>query len=321
MSKPGIQCLSKCDARNSDAHINPFNSPLGIKREGYSNVAEAVRQITTRLVRAGIPSDDAAVESRAMVRHATGRTIEQQLTQFSDRLSSVEVAQLDEIATRRESREPLAYILGEKEFYGRSFNVDQRVLIPRPETELLVDLAIQFVRENPLRDPTICDIGTGSGAIAVTLSLELENASIAATDISMDALQLARVNARKLGGKVEFAVEDIANPSPDGKYHLVVSNPPYVESQRIEQLEPEVRDWEPRTALDGGPDGMSIIRLLLKSIPQLWHNDVPLVAFIEIDPPIAEQCVVTAERSIPDANIEVHRDFAGLERILVILRD
>ena len=256
-----------------------------------------------------------------MIRHATGRALEQQLTQFSDQLQEIEIARLDEIVRRRETREPLAYILGEKEFYGRSFKVDQRVLIPRPETEQLIDLCIQFVSESHLSHPKICDIGTGSGAIAITLALELENAHITATDISDDALQLARANAKNLGATVNLAIDDITNPTQSGKFDLIVSNPPYIESQRIEQLQPEVRDWEPRSALDGGHDGMSVIRPLLRSLPDLLHDDQPAGAFIEIDPPIVERCVDAAREALPDASIDVHRDYAGLERVLVVIRE
>ena len=256
-----------------------------------------------------------------MIRHATGRALEQQLTRFSDQLQEIEIERLDEVVRRRETREPLAYILGEKEFYGRSFVVDPRVLIPRPETEQLIDLCIQFVSESHLSHPKICDIGTGSGAIAITLALELEDAHITATDISADALQLARENAEKLGAKVCFAVEDATRTGSTGRFDLVLSNPPYIESHKIAQLQPEVRDWEPRLALDGGADGMSVLRPLLRSLPGLLYDDRPAGAFVEIDPPIVERCVDTAREALPDASIEVHRDYAGLERVLVVIRE
>ena len=143
-----------------------------------------------------------------MLQHACGLTQEQLLSGHADQLPKPAAHELNRLLTRRATREPLAYILGERDFYGRTFRVDQRVLIPRPETELLIDLCTQFVEHNQIIQPNICDIGTGSGIIAITLAKQLPNANITATDISTDALELAKINASHHEANVHFTVED-----------------------------------------------------------------------------------------------------------------
>ena len=106
-----------------------------------------------------------------------------------------------------------------------------------------------------------------------------------------------------------------------GNFDIIVSNPPYIQTHTLGDLQPEVRDWEPRQALDGGPDGMNILRPLIRSLPELLRKKSPTAAFIEIDPPVVASCLAVARQSLPDAKIQIHRDFAGLERFLVILRD
>ena len=259
---------------------------------------------------------------------------------------------LKQILKRREAREPLAYILGEREFYGLKFLVDRRVLIPRPETEMLVDLCIDFCREYPNRGrtvaarqgpagfpplagemseghrgpevaapPKICDIGTGSGVIAISISKHLADAKVTAIDISEDALALAKQNADKHDVEIDFAVRDAMRCQLSERFDIVVSNPPYIRSEALVNLEPEVRDWEPRLALDGGRNGMKVLEPLIRSLPELMHQNAPSAAFIEIDPPVANQCLDLANEVVPNANVDVRLDFAGLERVLVVVRD
>ena len=219
-------------------------------------------------------------------------------------------------------REPLAYILGERDFFGRTFRVDQRVLIPRPETELLIDLCTQFVEHNHIIQPNICDIGTGSGIIAITLAKQLPNANITATDISTDALELAKINASHHEVNVHFTVEDATEQRTRTAASTSSSPiPPYIQTPTLDDLQPEVRDWEPRQALDGGPDGMNVLRPLIQSLPKLLHNNGPTAAFIEIDPPVVASCLETARETMPEVEIQIHRDYAGLERFLVVLRN
>ena len=255
-----------------------------------------------------------------MLRWACDLSQEQLLANHSDELPATAANRLEHVLSRRASREPLAYILGEKEFYSRTFKVDQRVLIPRPETELLIDLCAQFTEHHHLQQPNICDIGTGSGIIAITLAHQITDAKITATDISDEALALAESNAAKHGINIQFAIEDATQHKQSPNFDIVVSNPPYIKSSAIETLQPEVRDWEPRQALDGGPNGMDVLQPLIESLPNLLRKNGPTAAFIEIDPPVAQPCLETARATVPDTEIQTRLDYRGLERVLVVLR-
>jgi release factor glutamine methyltransferase len=163
-------------------------------------------------------------------------------------LSEAEVAAVRTLVERRARREPLAYILGEWGFRRLMLKVDRRVLVPRPETEVLVERCLELL--GGLQSPAVLDVGTGSGAIALAIADEHPGARVTATDVSADALELARENAAETGLAVTFERRDLRD-GLDGSYDLVVSNPPYVAADEIDQLEPEVRDWEPRLATVG----------------------------------------------------------------------
>ena len=258
-----------------------------------------------------------------LLRHATGFDAARLLAESASQLESAAHDRLVAALARRTNREPLAYIIGQKEFYGRPFDVDRRVLIPRPETEMLIDLCSQFVQHNHLLRPTVCDIGTGSGIIAVTIAKEIQGARVTAVDISPDAIEVAKANANhhRLSPEwIRFVIDDATETPSYSDFHVVVSNPPYVRSDALPGLEPEVRDWEPRQALDGGSDGMDVLRPLIRSLPTLLRDDAPSAAFIEIDPPVVNTCLETARATLTDADIQIHRDYAGLERVLVVLR-
>ena len=271
-----------------------------------------------RLLSVGIAPDEAPIEARLILQRVCNVTPETLLANHSTRLSPDQYSKIQKIVNRRLTREPLSYILGERDFYGRTFQIDRRVLIPRPETELLIDLCVDFVTQNGLNNPRICDIGTGSGIIAITLANTLPNARITATDISSDALEIAQTNATKHNANIEFVLEDATRSLPRESFDIIVSNPPYIRSDVLTTLEPEVRDWEPRIALDGGTDGMDILRPMIHALPKLLRDEPPTAAFIEIDPPVATLCLQAARASFPNAEIQIHRDYAGLERVLAI---
>jgi len=151
------------------------------------------------------------------------------------------------LVERRAVREPLAYVLGEWGFRGLTLHCDARALVPRPETETVVEVCVELLRESA--SPRVLDVGTGTGAIALALADEVDGVEVVAMDASLDALELARENATRTGLSVELVHQDLRRGFPPGPFDLVVSNPPYVLPDEIDSLEPEVREWEPREAL------------------------------------------------------------------------
>ena len=224
-------------------------------------------------------------------------------------------ARFREMLERRLAGEPIAYIFGEREFYGRLFAVDPRVLIPRPETEHLVDLALEL--ELPAR-PRILDLGTGSGCIAVTLACELPDARLVATDLSPAALAVAQVNARRHGvdDRMRLAAADLARPLRLEGFDLVVSNPPYVGLDEAPYLSIDVRDHEPATALFAPATRLSVIERLVRELGDLAPGTV--VAF-EIGAGRDEAVAALLDDS-PLALIGTRADLAGIPRVVVTKR-
>lgn len=297
------------DAFNTRSSSTPF-------RLHGQRLDSALAQIRAAIGDAGIP--DASFEARTLVMTATGVSRETLITDRERRLTGEERVRLESLVGRRLLREPLQYVVGSVEFYGRRFLVDSRVLIPRQETEMLIEQALAFARERKLMVPRVLDIGTGSGVLAVTLAGELSEASVVATDISQAALDVALENARSVGvdHRIELICCSLATKVV-GKFDIVVCNPPYVLSAFLSgpDVQPELA-YEPFEALDGGRDGMDVYRPLLSSLGEILAPGG--AAFIEIDPPVASECVVDAKRILPDATVSVLTDLAGLERCLVI---
>jgi len=186
---------------------------------------------------------------------------------FHDLLGEKERVVLGKMVQRRISGEPLQYILGQQEFWSIDLKVDSRVLIPRPETELLIEQSLPILSEISLkRNPSVLEIGTGSGAIAIALAKEVKNIFLVATDILRDALVLAKENARSAGvlDRITFVTGDLFRPFHPKKgratFDLILSNPPYIIRRKISALAEEVKDYEPRVALDGGEDGLAFYR-------------------------------------------------------------
>ncbi|MCH2516454.1 MAG: peptide chain release factor N(5)-glutamine methyltransferase [Dehalococcoidia bacterium] len=279
-------------------------------------VSSLIRSITTRLSSVGI--EDSGIDTRLLVRHAFGWSAEQQLGRLTDPAPAEQLELLESLVSRRVGREPLQYITGSAEFYRRRFSVDPRVLIPRPETEQLVVQAIEFVRERGIETPRVADICTGSGAVAISLALEMPAAEVVATDISAGALYVARQNAGSLGAEVGFFEGDLLDPLLDdrGRIDVIVSNPPYILRGAMQGLQAEVAR-EPSLALDGGDDGLDVIRPLFVGIRAALKPGWS-AAYIEIDPPIAEGVFDLAKGEFPDASISLLTDLAGLTRCLAV---
>ena len=200
-----------------------------------------------------------------LLAHTLGLKRMELYLQFDRPLGENERAPLRDLVKRRGAREPLQHLLGTVDFHGRIFASDRRALVPRPETEQLVEIALEVVKNQTA--PTLLDIGTGSGVIALTLALELPAATVEATDLSPDALALAAENAARLGAseRVRFQSADLLPPG-NTKFDLIIANLPYIPAAEIETLSPEVRH-DPLSALDGGPDGLDLIRRLIESAP------------------------------------------------------
>jgi release factor glutamine methyltransferase len=212
---------------------------------------------------------------------------------------------------RRASGYPLPYLTGRIEFYGLEFEVTPEVLIPRPETETLVELALA-------RQPaTVVDVGTGSGCVAVSLAVHLPEATICAIEISPAALAVAQRNVERhiVADQVQLMVGDVLNPRP-GPADLIVSNLPYVSTGAFSSLPTSVRDHEPRLALDGGPDGLVIVRRLLAQAPAVLRPGGGLL--IEIGADQGEAASSLARTFFPQAAVRVHPDLAGHDRVLEV---
>lgn len=224
---------------------------------------EVLRGAETYLAGRGV--ENPRLNAEHLLAHALGLKRMELYLQFDRPLGEAERAPLRDTVKRRGAREPLQHILGTAEFHGRTFACDKRALIPRPETEQLVEIALGLAKGKP--SPALLDIGTGSGVIALTLALEIPSAAVQATDISPDALALASENAgrHELAGRVEFRQADLLPPG-ETKFDLIVANLPYIPADEIASLSPEVRH-DPATALDGGADGLELIRRLVESAP------------------------------------------------------
>ena len=230
---------------------------------------------------------------------------------FDRPLSEGEVVRYREGLRRRGRREPLQHIRGRQEFFSRVFTVDRRALVPRPETETLVEAALEELRGRG--EARLLDVGTGSGAIAITIALEAPAATVLATDVDADAAALARENAERLGARVDVRVGDLFDDLGDERFDLVVSNPPYVPSGEIDVLDPEVREFDPRRALDGGADGLDVIRRLVAAAPA--HLAAGGRLLLEIGAGQAND-VAACLREAGFGGIEVRRDLAGRERVV-----
>ena len=245
----------------------------------------------------------------------------QLILDYDRELTEDELVKLRGLIKRRRGREPLAYLRGRREFYGRDFAVDKRVLVPRPDTEALVDVALRRTAERPL-GTRVLDLCTGSGAVAISFAKERRTARVLGTDISDDALAVARVNAHKLGAyNVGFVRADLfdgvaqvmARAGMPARFELVTSNPPYIPTADIATLMADVRDHEPHLALDGGSDGLDLVRRIVQDAPNWLVPGGALAMEIGAGqaPAVAE---LFAARGFTDVRSE--RDLARIERVV-----
>ena len=281
-----------------------------------ATVRETVLNISKSLHSAGIAEH--LLEAELLLGAALGMDRAALYTSFNEDVSGSGLRKVDKLLTRRLKREPLPYILGYREFYGLSLEVNPGVFIPRPETEILVDEAMRLAKQTPIRPPLrIVEVGTGCGAIAVALASCLVNVDIHATDISRQALATAQANAEHHGlrNRIEFIHCDLLSCF-SGPIDVLIANLPYVRSTAISSLEPEIRMFEPREALDGGDDGLRLIRRLLgEARPVLRGKGIIL---LEMDPHQMDSVEMAARSHWPSATTSRHKDLAGLDRVLAI---
>lgn len=231
-------------------------------------IAEALKQASASLRGAAVPND--LLDAQTLLAHALNCDRTHLIVHFNQQLTEEQQALYQTLIARRAAGEPLQYITGQQEFFGLPFVVTPAVLIPRPETELLVEEVIRLAQLHNWANPMIVDAGTGSGCIAVTLARELADARITATDISSEALAVARRNAElnSVAERVHFVQSDwLEALPPEPNADFIVSNPPYVAAHEMPTLQREVREWEPLLALTDQGDGLSCYRRLLADAP------------------------------------------------------
>lgn len=283
--------------------------------DGASYIA-LLRDTAVALTAAGI--DNVRFEARLLLSHATGLTIEQLIPRGPDAAPAAAAATLRELTARRVRREPMAYILGEREFWGLPFKVSPAVLVPRPDSETVIETVLDLLPDRS-RKLRILDLGLGSGCLLLTLLREYPQATGVGIDASEAALAVAQANAEALGvaPRARLATGDWRQAGwtdrLEGPFDLLVSNPPYIESVAVEGLMPEVARHEPRLALDGGADGLAAYRIIAAALPALvvpggW-------AIVEVGegqaPEIAS--LFAAEGLVPRPS---RKDLGGIERVV-----
>lgn len=271
----------------------------------------ALQEGIQRLRGAGV--EEARLDAELLAGHVLGLS-RAAITAHPEReLTPKELTRYRDLLARRAAREPLPYIVGHREFYGLDLAVDSRVLIPRPETELLVDHALRFARRAG-RPLAVADVGAGSGAIAVALAVHLPDATVYALDTSPGALAVTARNAARhaVQDRVHCVSSDLLAGLP-APVDLIVANLPYVAAAEWPSLPPEVREWEPRPALDGGPDGLDVIRRLLAQAGAFLRPGAALL--LEIGAGQGEAALTLARAHLAD--VKLIADYAGLDRLVV----
>ena len=234
---------------------------------------------------------------------------------FEDKLNNVNLNKLKSWINRRVKREPLQYITGETEFYGLKFKTTPQALIPRPETERLVEIALKNIGKNS--DVKLLEIGTGSGCIPIAISNEKPSLNILSLDISKDALELAEINAELNNCKnIKFLEMDFLNETPKGQFDILLSNPPYIPVKEIEQIMPEVKDYEPRMALTDYKDGLTFYYRIAKKVKTLIKPKG--IILLEVGLGDHPQKVLSLFKQAGYNQLELIKDLNNNERILKI---
>lgn len=276
-------------------------------------VLEIIRRSTEFLASRGVESPRLSAEH--LVGHALGLNRMRLYLEFERPLTEPELARIRPLVKRRSQREPLQHILGEVDFAGVRLKVDRRALIPRPETELLVEIVAGWAAENP-PVARIADLGTGTGAIALGLAERLPSAAVVAADREEEALALARENAsaRPAGVRLEFVHSDWFSALPAGPFDIIVSNPPYLSEAELAEVAPEVREFEPRSALVASEDGLGDLNKIISGAVQRMRRGGLLA--LETGPS-QHAALIDAANTTGYSRVESRRDLAGRDRFIL----
>ena len=283
------------------------------------NSSAAIREAAKKVVVAA--NEEAHLEAEVLLMHVLQVDRVQLYTELREELSLIQTEKYHKLVQRRLLHEPLFYIIEHREFYGCEFYVDHRVLIPRPETELVVQTSLQFLKEHFIDQYQLCsiaDIGTGSGIIAISLALSRPGVVVYATDISAEALEVAVQNRQRHGvvNRVHFMLGDMLEPLSQ-PVNLIVANLPYIPDVDFAALPPEIKLYEPAIALMGGKDGLDHIRRLLSQVEGKLRDDGAII--LEIGKGQAHRVVALAREQLPHARIDIITDYAGIERVVKII--
>lgn len=266
-----------------------------------------------KLKRTFCRNDSPALDAEVILSAITGHSRENLLIHPEKNLIARQFKKFKNLIIRRSRHEPIAYITGKKNFFGLEFKVNRSVLIPRPETELLVEETIKSCKLKAISYKLIIDVGTGSGAIAIAIAKHISKAKIIATDISAAALKIAKHNAKTHGvaGRIKFIKTDLL-PKPTA---LIVANLPYLPTRVWKNTMPDVKKFEPKEALLGGIDGLKIIKRLLTKIKK---QNIHGMVLLEIDPSQKSKLQKFISKLFPQAVLEIKKDLAGLSRMAII---
>jgi release factor glutamine methyltransferase len=305
--------------------VEPFVSQTllrGWMLDRSSDVGRAMLAVTRRFKEAGL-NHNAQLEGAVLMAHVLGVSKSWLYAHPSRPLTEAEITRFEALARRRMCHEPVAYLVGSKPFYGLDITVDPRVLIPRPETELLVERVLEHLKQLvPSKTAYVADVGTGSGAIAVALAVNVPEAIVYATDLSEAALAVAAQNVWRygVGEQVQVLPGYLLDAVP-GPVDVIVANLPYVATPALEHLPPEVRQYEPILALDGGPDGLDIIRRFFDAMttPAGRSKLGPGGRiYLEIGADQGDRVQALAQAAFPGARVEVQVDYSGLDRLVIV---
>lgn len=275
-------------------------------------VRQLLQEALTKLCLAGVETP--ILDAEVMMANALGCSRTDIMAHGEAEPSRESAQKFQQWTDRRSRREPLAYILGSREFYSNTFEVTPAVLIPRQETEFLVEAAIAALQDKP--SPSAADIGLGSGCVAISIAKAVPDSIVYGTESSPDALAIARRNAEHLGvqDRSRFMEGDLFEPLAGLRFDIIVSNPPYIPSVDIDSLQPEVVEYEPHQALDGGRDGLDIVRRLVSDSTGYLNYEGTLAIEIGVGEAATVECMF---RSNGFQDVRSIKDYSGIERVVI----